>query len=115
MRLGIPNLPARYGPGTRGHGELLQPLRLHIRLLAHHDSLHLPRPLHLVHLLLQHRHRHPQEGVSYEDDESDPIPAAKRCWRSPETVELQQRWGDVCVPRDWTDFICRISTGQSGK
>ena len=37
------------------HWELLQPCRLPVRLLAHHHCLHLPRPLHQLHLLLQHR------------------------------------------------------------
>ena len=94
MRLGVPNIPARDGPGARGLWELLQPLRLHLRLLAHHDRLHLPRPLHLVHLLLQHRHRHPQEGVS-DEGEPDPIPIAKRCWGNCRSCECCDSTGEM--------------------
>ena len=42
---------------------LLPPSCLHLRLLADHDGLHLPGPLHLLHLLLLHSVSPPQEGV----------------------------------------------------
>jgi len=61
--LGLPDLQAEHGRGSLDRHGLLQQDRLPLRLLADHDGLHLSRPLHLLHLLLQHRLSHPQERI----------------------------------------------------
>ena len=61
--LGVSNLQAKHGRRPLRRCRLLQQDRLSLRLLAHHDGLHLPGPLHLLHLLLQHRLGHPQAGI----------------------------------------------------
>ena len=42
---------------------VLQPCRLHLRFLADNNCLHLPRTLHQLHLLLQHRVRPVEERI----------------------------------------------------
>jgi hypothetical protein len=67
--VGLPHLQPRHGAPRRR--ALLQPDGLHVRLLAHHDRLHLSRAVHLLHLLLQHRLSHSQEGVVVKREEEE--------------------------------------------
>ena len=61
--LGLSDLQATDGRAVPRGPQLLQQDGLHFCLLAHHDGLHLPGPVHFLYLLLQHRLRHTQKRI----------------------------------------------------
>ncbi len=64
LRLGLQGVQTANGGGISRFAQLLSQERLYIRVLAHHHGLHLPRPVHLVRVLLQRHFSHSQAGVN---------------------------------------------------